>query len=295
MPTASHIRTLLSEAWRASASEASFLIPGICVSLIALFESSYLFEIADHLPEKNTPTLSAGALIFFIVLLLSTTTLKTIAQSQLFIHIAAKLLKRSTLFSNRARFRGLIRYIAIEIFFTLPLLLATIPLALTLLSQSTLPATLFTLLSFGSWFLFGICFVLIFILKRLMLGYILLSPLTFHSAFRLSLQIFFRYPSFSIFFFFITNILLSLFTFLQKLVILQGAFLEKKYAWPPIEILSYSSLLLLGTFMAILFETLWISYFLLLTNKRPEKEPIRDPLILGKEITDIPPITSSDN
>jgi hypothetical protein len=47
--------------------------------------------------------------------------------------------------------------------------------------------------------------------------------------------------------------------------------------------------------MAILFETLWISYFLLLTNKRPEKEPIRDPLILGKEITDIPPITSSDN
>lgn len=287
MVSLANIRTLLVEAWRTAASEPLLLVPGIFVAAVTIFESSYAQEIFRHLSSiEDVTDIPAESLWFFGTLVIVTSLLKTIAESQIFITTAARLLQRSSFLTRSYRIRTTLRYLAIEILCSSLILLSTLFLFPLLTLEK--PSLILSVLAILSALFFFNSVIMLSILKHILFGYCTLSPLTLLSAFKLSIRLLSRYLSFSIIFLLILTTALSLFTFLQNLVILQGAFLYSRTAGLFVEILSYAASLLLGTFIAIFFTTVWVHWFLLLTNKRKEEK--NDPVIVQEEIPEVPPV-----
>lgn len=277
---------LFVEAWRTAASEPILLVPGIFISAIALFESSYAWLILQELPLEVLTNAPSRSLAFLGAIIIATTLLKTLAESQLFTLAAAKVLRQSSLLSRSRRIRNALRYLIIEIVCSGFILLS----ALLLLPIFTIehPSITLSILSAISALVFIYTAIVISVLKHILFGYGVLSPLSLPSALSLSIRIFSRYLNPSIAFLFIMIGALSLFTFLQNLVILQGAFLYSRSSGLFIETLSYASVLLLGTFIAIFSTTIWVHFFLLLTNRRREEKS--EPIVLHEEIPETPPV-----
>lgn len=284
------LRTILSRAWRNASSAPSLLVPGVAISITALFENSFFSKITENFsPDFSSLKPQFSSILFLLILILATSTLKTIIESQLYLSIAAKTLNRPALLSKIRRLRSVFRYISIEIAFWFILFLALLPFAIiSLFNDSGSFSEFITFVHFLALCFFGIIFILSSLVKRLFFGYSILSPLGFRSALSLSVKIFVRYQRFSIFFFLVVSIILSLFTFLQNLVMLQGAFLYKYMNALVIETGTYTAVLLLGTFIAIFFEALWVQYFLVLTNKQSEEAaPL---VVIQEEVSEIPPL-----
>lgn len=277
---------LFVEAWRTAASEPILLVPGIFISAIALFESSYAWLILQELPLEVLTNAPSRSLAFLGAIIIATTLLKTLAESQLFTLAAAKVLRQSSLLSRSRRIRNALRYLIIEIVCSGFILLS----ALLLLPIFTIehPSITLSILSAISALVFIYTAIVISVLKHILFGYGVLSPLSLPSALSLSIRIFSRYLNPSIAFLFIMIGALSLFTFLQNLVILQGAFLYSRSSGLFIETLSYASVLLLGTFIAIFSTTIWVHFFLLLTNRRREEKS--EPIVLHEEVPETPPV-----
>lgn len=277
---------LFVEAWRTAASEPILLVPGIFISAIALFESSYAWLILQKLPLEALTNAPSRSLAFLGAIIITTTLLKTLAESQLFTLAAAKVLRQSSFLSRSRRIRNALRYLVIEIVCSGFILLS----ALLLLPIFTIehPSITLSILSTISALVFIYTAIVISVLKHILFGYGVLSPLSLPSALSLSIRIFSRYLNPSIAFLFIMIGALSLFTFLQNLVILQGAFLYSRSSGLFIETLSYASALLLGTFIAIFSTTIWVHFFLLLTNRRREEKS--EPIVLHEEVPETPPV-----
>lgn len=283
----SNIQVLFVEAWRTAASEPILLVPGIFISAIALFESSYAWLILRELPIETPIGATIESIVFLSTIIIITTFLKTLAESQIFAMAAAKVLRQPSLLSRSRRIRNSLRYLTIEIICSGFILISAILLFPIFAIEHSSIALL--ILSAISALVFIYAAILISILKHILFGYGILSPLSFPSALSLSIRILSRYLNPSIIFLFIMIGVLSLFTFLQNLVILQGASLYSRSSGLFIETLSYASALLLGTFIAIFSTTIWVHFFLLLTNRRREEKS--ELIVLREEVPETPPIT----
>ncbi len=286
MTSLSSIRTLFAEAWRTAASEPTLLVPGIFIAAIALFESSYAWKMIGSFSLETLSTVPLRSLIFLGVVIITTTLFKTLAESQIFTGAAARILHQPSLLSQSRRFKNALRYLVIEIICS-SLILISACLLLPILAREQL-SIIPSIFAGLSALIFIYVAILLSVLKHILFGYGVLSPLTYRSAFNLSIKLLSRYLNFSIIFLLILTGVLSLFTFLQNLVILQGAFLYGRAAGLFVEAFSYASALLLGTLIAIFSTTLWVHFFLVLTNKRREEKT--DPVILREEVPETPPV-----
>ena len=286
MISLSSIRTLFTEAWRTAASEPTLLMPGIFISAIALFESSYAWTIFGTLPFETRSDTPIRSLLFLGTLIVTTTILRTLAESQIFIAAAARILRQPPLLTPSCRLKNALRYLVIEILCSSLILISAVLLFPILALKQ--PSILLSILAVISALIFIYAAILLSVLKHMLFGYGTLSSLTPRSAFNLSIRLLSRYLNPSIIFLLILTTVLSLFTFLQNLVILQGAFLYSRTAGLFIETLSYASVLLLGTFIALFSTTIWVHFFLLLTNRHREEKI--EPIILREEIPETPPV-----
>lgn len=274
--------TLFTEAWKTAATEPLLLVPGITLSLVTLFEESSLSALFDQATPQNILSLSANPIFFLITFLLITTTVKTLIQSQIFIIAAAKILNRPAWLTSTYRCWSALRYGFIELCFSIVLLIATLPISVLFFFKN------------NTWLIYITCFLLLplipilFLLKRIWFGYSLLSKLSLRSAFQLAWHLLLRYQPFNLFALMAISVWFLLFTFLENLVILQGAFLFQVYPGTSALGISYGASLLLTTFLSILFEVVWVHFFLLLTNKQRKEAP-EISVILQKEVAEIPP------
>lgn len=287
MESLARIRNILGSSWRNASSEPSFLVPGLAISTLVLFESSYLSETLGNISidslSSDTPL---SPMLLLITPILSVSLLKTLLESQLYLSVAAVVLRRPVLLEKTSRMKGALRYISIEICSSLFLCFSLIPLAITSELKNLSPTT--SLFAFLAFCFFGILLVATSLVKYILFGYALLSPLGFRSALRLSINLFARHQQLSVLFFLIVGILLSLFTFLQNLVMLQGAFLHRQTGTILIEVVSYTALLLLGTFVSLFFTVLWVHFFLFLTNRQSQEKVA--PAITREEVFETPPV-----
>ncbi len=286
MISLSSIRTLFTEAWRTAASEPTLLVPGIFISAIALFESSYIWKIFGTFSFETLSDTPIRSLLFLSTLIVAIAILKTLAESQIFIAAAARILHQPSLLAPSRRLKNALRYLVIEIICSGFILISAILLFPILTLKQ--PSILLSILAVLSALVFIYVAILLSVLKHMLFGYGTLSSLTPRSALNLSIRLLSRYLNPSIIFLLILTAILSLFTFLQNLVILQGAFLYSRTAGLFIETLSYASVLLLGTFIALFSTTIWVHFFLLLTNRRREEKI--EPIILREEIPETPPV-----
>ncbi len=286
MISLSSIRTLFTEAWRTAASEPTLLVPGIFISAIALFEQSYVWKIFSNSSLEELSHTPIHSLAFLSTLIIATAIIKTLAESQIFIAAAARVLHQPSLLAPSCRFKNALRYLTIEIICSSFILISAVLLFPILTLKQ--PSILLSILAVISALVFIYIVLLLSILKHMLFGYGTLSSLTPLSAFNLSVRLLSRYLNQSIVFLLILTGILSLFTFLQNLVILQGAFLYSRAAGLFIETLSYTAALLLGTFIALFSTVIWVHFFLLLTNRRREERV--EPIILHEEIPETPPV-----
>lgn len=286
MISLSSIRTLFTEAWRTAASEPTLLVPGIFISTIALLEQSYAWKILGTFSFETLSDTPIRSLLFLSTLIITTAILKTLAESQVFITAAARILRQPSLLAPSRRFKNALRYLGIEVICSgLILISAILLLPILTLKQPSIPLSILVVISA---LVFIYITLLLSILKHILFGYATLSALTPWSAFNLSIRLLSRYLNQSIIFLLVLTGILSLFTFLQNLVILQGAFLYSRTAGLFIETLSYASALLLGTFIVLFSTAIWVHFFLLLTNRRREEKT--EPIVLREEIPETPPV-----
>ena len=109
MISLSSIRTLFAEAWRTAASEPTLLVPGIFISAIALFESSYVWKIFGTFSFETLSDTPIRSLLFLSTLIVATAILKTLAESQIFISAAARILRQPSLLTPSRRLTNALR------------------------------------------------------------------------------------------------------------------------------------------------------------------------------------------
>ena len=292
MTVLSRLYTLISETWYTTYSAPVLLIPGLILALILTFEDSFFSPLEDILKRiLEEGTLSEMYLrpsFIILCIILCTALFKTIAMSQIFVTAASHIFHRPSLLSLTKRYRVAFLYTTIELLTLLVLLAASLPLFLPFLFRTNHQT------GFILTILITITFTLLFVIiaalstiKRLTLGYLILSPISFRTALDLSARLFIRHQCFSILAFLFITLSSLLFTFLQTLVMIQGAFLNQWWVTNILgTTLSYSAVVLMSTFWVVFLEVFWVHFFLTLTNKRREADTI--PLFLPESTPDIP-------
>jgi hypothetical protein len=284
------IRTLLSDTWHTTYANPSLLVCGLIISLLVLWSFQFSFletELLKNGPLKDTLSLLPLPLLLLFLLIFFA---QAFASSQIFLLSAAEFLRRPNILTLRSRLIKAFAYVGVEILGTIPIIVVSpiifIPTLLPL--EPTHPLSLL-----ATSFLFGIFFVVTLfttILKRLTIGYLILSPLGLRSSLHLASQIFFRYRFFSILSFLLVLLLTLLFTILENLVMLQSAFIGQYLSGIAPGVLMYSVLLLANTFMSVFTEVFWLHFFLTLTNKNQKR---KDPVpLLHKQLEEVPLIPS---
>ncbi len=284
------IRTLLSDTWHATYANPSFLVFGLIISLLVLW--SFQFSLPETKLLKNgslkdvLSLFSLPLLLLFLLIFFA----QAFASSQIFLLSAAEFLRRPNILTPRSRLIKAFTYIGVEILGMIPIIVVLPTLFIPTffhLDPTSLPSLLATS------FLFSIFFIVTLfttILKRLTIGYLILSPLGLRSSLHIAFQVFFRYRFFSVLSFFLVLLLTLLFTILENLVMLQSAFIGQYLSGIAPGVLMYSVLLLANTFMSVFTEVFWLHFFLTLTNKN---QKVKDPLpLLHKQLEEVPLIPS---
>ncbi len=286
MPSSFRLRTLVADTWHSTCANPSLLVFGLLISILALYINSLLFLQIDFQKGssgKDVFSILTGPILFLTLLALLT---QIIASSQIFVFAASDYLRRPNLLTLRSRFIAALIYVGGEIASILPitvtLYLLFIP-SLLHLEPTGLFSTYFTILALT------IIIVIVFLvmtIKRLAFGYLTLSPLHFRSSVYLALKILLRYRSVSILSFFFLITLISLFTILENLVMLQSVFLRQYLPNIAPEVLIYTVLLLIHSFVSVFIEVFWLNFFLTLTRKN-QKNSLPLPLP-NKQLEDVP-------
>ena len=260
------------------------LASGLAVAILTLLTKSILFPAFGMSPEKLPtdpfPALLSPASLFILLVLL----LRAFASSQIFLLQAGDFFRRPDLLAPRARLTGGFLYVAADIllgsvFLGIPYFLLNVPLFGSETTRALSPLTTSILL--------GALFFAIFsatIIKRLAVGYLLLSPLHLRSSLILSVRLFLRYRYFSMLTFLSVLFFAFLFTILENLVMLQYAFIGQHLAISGVFV--YAVLLLANTLVSILTEVFWLNFFLALTNK--SRKVARPTPLLQKELGEAP-------
>ncbi len=284
------IQTLVSQTWYATYANPRLLVFGLTIGILALFTESLLSPyselLSDYLKKDALHEISP----LFLLLILFTLLCSTFFSSQIFILAASNSLHRQKLLLSRARILGSFIYVGVELLYVIMMILAASLLFLLPLHNGGETNFLVMLASNFSFALFLIGIFAATIIKRLLLGYLILSPLHFRSSLQLSIKLFLRYRYFSILSLCIFLSFSILFTILENLVMLQSAFIPRYLLGIHSEVFTYSVLLLANTFMAIFLEVFWLNFFLALTNKK-QKSAV--PLPLAQDtLEDMPLIPS---
>lgn len=287
MMTAFRLRTLLIETWKTATSDTQLLVHGLTVGLVTLLENGVLFQFREvFIQSIESHSFSFGADTWLVPFIFTCFLIKTVALSQIFLLAASTRLHRPAFRVPSRRFISALAYIGIEILTIFVILFVSLPAILPfLLDQDITIRPLIKNIALAWVF---IMIIFIYTLKRLLIGYFLLSSLNFRSSLNLSMKLFIRhqYPLLCSFFLIMTLILL--FTFLENLVMLQGAFLVRLLPKLPYASFMYGILLLLNTFMVVFAETFWLHVFLLLTNKHQRSKVA--PLLIREKAQSTPPV-----
>ncbi|MBP7811377.1 MAG: hypothetical protein KA054_00845 [Candidatus Moranbacteria bacterium] len=278
--TPSRIQTIAHHTWRAAYTNPSLLVSGLTAAILTLFTESILFSALgtsqEALSADSFRTLLSSVSLFVLLVL----PVRAFASSQIFLLQSGDFFRRPDLLTPRTRFIGGCLYVATEILSTsvfLGILYFILSVPLFNSESTNTPSPLATSILLGALFF-------ITIIKRLTVGYLLLSPLRLRSSLTLSVRLFVRYRYFSMLAFFFVLFLTFLFTILENLVMLQYAFIGQHLVLSGVFV--YAVLLLANTLISILTEVFWLNFFLTLTNKS-QKTTCLEPII-QKELSKAP-------
>lgn len=286
MSSSFRIRNLIQKTWYATYANPDLLTLGLLSALLTIAINSFLFPYVDRSQNESIKDLLQTLPHSLLLLIVTTFFCKTLLSSQIFILSASDFFRRSKLLTPRFRLSGALTYTTIETISAIPVILLSYFLFITLLSRSELAGTISPFIVNASLTLLFIVILSITILKHLVLGYRILSPLRLNSSLSLSGRLFIRYRHFSILSFFSVLFLSSLFTIFENLVILQYAFIGRYLQEIVPETFIFTVLLLANTFITIFLEVFWLNFFLIITNKdRGTEEPIP---LLRKKLEEIP-------
>lgn len=290
-PFALQIRTLISATWRATYANPQLLVWGLFLSVLILASAPSFSALQTQVLQHGLSQLFSVFPPLLLLLLLPILLFQTLATSQIFLLSAADFLRRADLLYPRSRFTGALVYTSIEVLHALLILLALTLLFLPTLLQLEPASPLFFVVASLSLALFLMISVTSLIIKRLALGYLLLSPISLPSSFSLAWKIFLRYPYFSLLTFFLLLFVALLFTILENLVMLQSEFIGRYFSETASSGFVYTALLLANTFMSIFLEVFWLHFFLILTHKNRQVTVPALPLP-RKELEECTPLPS---
>ena len=292
MDTSISMTRILSQAWKATYSNPTLLVYGLAFSVVSLLLTnifSFFFAVTSSPAPVNISSLLPliNNWISVLLLFLAVCCL-TVIKSQIYILSAARQLNRNTLLTTNSRLKNTFVYLFIESATALIVFCCALPLLVFLFIQPDFITSIHFVTKFLLVSSLLLLSITISIIKHLFVGYALLTPIRLQSAFGLALHLFLRYRQISLSFGILFLGLSLLFTFLQNLVILQGAFLLVHFQSLMAVGIAYIAILLLRTIGVLFFEILWIEFFLEVTQKRPLKQTLLSPS--AKEALEIPPV-----
>lgn len=284
------IRTLVADTWHATYANPSLLVFGLFISVLALSTHNLSFFQTELFQNGSFREIFLSIPWPLILLLLTIFLTQTLTLSQIFILSASDFFRRPNLLTLHTRFTKALTYTGAEILGTLPIIGASPLLFIpSLLHLDPIHPLSFLLIGISLGIFVAITLFTI-ILKRLTIGYLILSPLHLRSSIHLAVKILLRYRSFSILSFFLILMLTLLFTILENLVMLQSAFIGQYLSGIAPVVCVYTVLLLANTFMSVFMEVFWLHFFLTLTNKNKK---MVDPLpMLHEQLEEVPLIPS---